>query len=97
LHNSFIEVISERGRFQTPLPSVPAKIFASHMTKALTGLFANPTWDQLVPLFVDRYTPPLSVAKIFVPLIAKAKTSLFVNPLFTEVQLSPLSVDRYTP
>jgi hypothetical protein len=46
---------------------------------------------QLLPLFVDRYTPPQHAAKIFIPEIASERTELLVIP--EEVQLLPLFVD----
>jgi len=53
---------------------------------------------QLVPLLVERKTPPPKVpAKRFVPEIARAKTLVFVKPELTAVQLVPLLVERKTP
>ena len=53
---------------------------------------------QLVPLFVERKTPPTKVpAKRFEPETARAKTPVLVRPVLTAVQLVPLLVDRKTP
>ena len=53
---------------------------------------------QLVPLLVERKTPPPEVpAKIFVSETASAKTEVFVKPVLAAVQLVPLLVDRKTP
>jgi hypothetical protein len=50
---------------------------------------------QLVPLFVERYTPKSIPAKRFVPLTSSEKThGWLLNPLLTSVQLDPLSVER---
>ena len=66
--------------------------------RALTCVFGKPLFTevQIVPLLVDRKTPPPEVpAKIYVPKKAKDRTYLFVKPL--AVQLVPLFVDRKTP
>jgi hypothetical protein len=52
---------------------------------------------QLVPLLVERKTPPAVPTKRFVPLVVRALTVVFVKPVLTCVQLMPLSVDKKTP
>jgi hypothetical protein len=55
------------------------------------------TGVQLLPLSVDKNTPPLIVpAKMFKPLVANDVT-MDVSPVLTDVQLAPLLVDRNTP
>ena len=59
-------------------------------------VFVKPllTCVQLVPLLVERKTPPSVPAKRFVPQTARANTSVFVKPVFTYFQLAPLLVER---
>ena len=90
-------IISKIGRLQTPLPQVPAKRFVPLIARALTSVFVKPIAVQLVPLLVERKTPPSDPAKRFVPLTARAETFVFVKPLLTAVQLVPLLVERKTP
>jgi hypothetical protein len=62
--------------------------------------FGNPslTAVQLVPLLVERKTPPVDVpAKRFVPLTARHDTVVSVKPEWAGVQHVPLLVDRKTP
>ena len=57
-----------------PCLQVPAKRFVPLIAKAQTSVFVKPVSVQLVPLLVERKTPPSVPAKRFVPLIAKAWT-----------------------
>src|SRR3989337_2966327 len=62
-------------------------------------MFPKPvfTESQLVPLLVERKTPPPSVpAKRFVPETARNQTLVFVKPVLAAVQLVPLLVERKT-
>jgi hypothetical protein len=53
---------------------------------------------QVVPLFVEKKTPPPRVpAKRFVPLVRRAETFLFVSPVLAAIQVVPLFVERKTP
>ena len=52
---------------------------------------------QLVPLFVDRNTPPSVPVKKFESLTARDSIIVFVKPLLAAVQLVPLLVERNTP
>jgi len=52
---------------------------------------------QLLPLLVDKKTPPEVAAKTLLPLMAMDCTLRDVSPLFTAVQLLPLLVDKKIP
>jgi hypothetical protein len=55
---------------------------------------------QLVPLSVERKTPPLVPAyrvSGVAGLIAREVTHTLAKPVFTAVQVVPLSVERNTP
>jgi hypothetical protein len=69
------------------------------MAKDETEVLVNPvlTAVQLIPLLVERKTPPSVPAKRFVSLTAKEETEVLVNPVLTAVQLVPLFVERKTP
>ena len=94
---------------KTP-PLVPAKRFVPDpppvglTIREFTYLFVEPAAVHLVPLLVERKTPPPSVpAKRFAPdpplpgLIARDKTKVFVRPRLTAIQLAPFFVERKTP
>jgi hypothetical protein len=60
----------------------------------------NPVFTgvQLVPLLVERKTPPPSIpANRLLPLTVRDRTYRFVNPVFTAVQLAPLLAERKIP
>src|SRR5437867_9173994 len=59
--------VADRDLFQTLFPSVPAKIFVPETARQMTSELVKPVGVQLVPLLVERKTPPKVPAKIFVP------------------------------
>jgi len=73
--------------------SVQAKRFVPETARQLT-LFVKAVCVQLVPVSVERKTPPPVPAKRFVPETARQPT-FFVKAVC--VQLVPVSVERKTP
>ncbi len=55
------------------------------------------TETQLVPLFVERKTPPPVPAMRLLPLTARARIVLLVKPALADVHVVPLLVERKTP
>ena len=79
------------------LPYAAAKRFVPETARAETPP-PRPAALQLVPLFVERKTPPSQVpANRFAPETARDQIKGFVRPVLTAVQLVPLSVDKKTP